>query len=356
MRVEFIFSEELVSKEKYLSEAASWVDSMRNGTSLKDGRILKDILSNEEKKELENYLMEILMPEIKIVSKAKKNRAKLDYDKAEDFQAILTMKVYEDFYKFNNVKFLVNKEKQYTISTFIDHKAREAMRDMMIAERDLPVNAIRNLRIINDTVLAIAEEEEISLDAVSPLMVYEKLSDRSISYKMVIALMDVYHGVVSIDEMEDNDDRLQDNTMNFEGTVIDEMDQKTRKVLDSVFGDFSKLELYIMMKEFGFLGDEVRSMTAKEISYKDYFVTMAREDKDGDKNIEFGDVHIKRPGRNSMVEEVLVESVFYVKEKFYNNKVAKIKKKLASLASKVAMNDIAGSLESYCINMWDSIS
>lgn len=124
-------------------------------------------------------------------------------------------------------------------------------------------------------------------------------------------------------------------------------------VLDNSFSDFSKLELYIFMKEFGFLGERVRSMTAKEMSYQDYFVMLAKEERNGEKNIEFGNVHIKRPGRNSGTEdEVFVESVYYVKEKFYSNKVAKIKKKLATLAGKIAMNDVAGCMEAYCNNLW----
>lgn len=51
---------------------------------------------------------------------------------------------------------------------------------------------------------------------------------------------------------------------------------------------------------------------------------MARKEKLGAKNIEFGTVKVSRPGRNSGVEDVLlVENVFYVKERYYNNKVPK---------------------------------
>jgi len=52
------------------------------------------------------------------------------------------------------------------------------------------------------------------------------------------------------------------------------------------------------MKEFGFLGKEIGSMTAREISYQDYFVDMVRKEKLGAKNIEFGTVKVTRPGRN----------------------------------------------------------
>lgn len=147
---------------------------------------------------------------------------------------------------------------------------------------------------------------------------------------MVISLMEIYYGVPSIDEMEDSDDRLQDITMDIETRVNLDMDKK----------------------EFGFLGDKERSMTAKELSYKDYFVEMAREDRDGVKNIESGNVQIKRPGRNSgCEEEIFVESVYYVKEKFYSNKVAKIRRKLAGINGKLSVLDLRGCLDEYFVQL-----
>lgn len=352
MRVEFL-KKESEKKEEYFTKAATWMDSMRNGTSLEDGRCIQAELSEEEQQELAENIMENLIPEIKTVAKFKKKRIGLDEYKAEELEAILEMKVFENFHKFNNVNYLSDKEKRYTISAFIENKAKEAMRDMMIQERNLPVNVIRNLRLINDVVLTVAEEEELNIDEVIAEMVYKKLDGKSISYKMVIALMEVYHGTISIDEMDNLDENLQSNLSNYEKKDNTELDKDTKKILDQVFGDFSKLELYILMKKFGFLGDKARKMTAKELSYQDYFVGMAREDKDGKKNIKFGNVKIERPGRNkNLNEEVFVESVYYVKEKFYSNKVAKIKKRLAALKDVISMEDVVGCLEAYFIDLW----
>lgn len=110
-----------------------------------------------------------------------------------------------------------------------------------------------------------------------------------------------------------------------EDKIVVDMDSSVKKKLDHVFDKFSDLELFILMKEYGFFGEHVRKLTAKELSYKDFFVELARADRSGGKNIEYGNVKIQRPGRSGgIVEEVLVESVYYVKEKFYSNKVAKI--------------------------------
>lgn len=131
------------------------------------------------------------------------------------------------------------------------------------------------------------------------------------------------------------------------------MDEITKAKMDAVFATFSDLELFILMKEFGFFGKEMGSMTVREMSYQDYFLEMVRKEKLGSKNIEFGNVKVTRPGRNSGAEEVLlVENVFYVKERYYNNKVAKIKKKLSSLAKSVEKDDLLGCLDGYCRKLW----
>lgn len=144
-----------------------------------------------------------------------------------------------------------------------------------------------------------------------------------------------------------------DGAADIEDEIELEMDPVTKAKMDAVFATFSDLELFILMKEFGFFGKEIGSMTAREMSYQDYFVDMARKEKLGAKNIEFGTVKVTRPGRNSGAEEVLlVENVFYVKERYYNNKVAKIRKKLASLATTVEKDDLLGFLDGYCWKLW----
>ena len=42
--------------------------------------------------------------------------------------------------------------------------------------------------------------------------------------------------------------------------------------MDALFVTFSDVELFILMKEFKFLGNQIGSMTAREMSYQDYFL------------------------------------------------------------------------------------
>lgn len=354
MNVESLFTTKGNKDKAVYTEMARVIESIRFGTVLPDGKNLKDELSESEKNEVENYVFERLMPEIITDVKMRGRRAQLDYSKEEELQSIMMMKVYEEFPKYNKQAHLKEQGLTFELSSFLNQIAKAAMREMMLQERGYGENVIRNLGIVTDAILAISDEKGISYDEVSADMVHEYLkTEKSISYRMVLSLMDIIHGSVSIDDMEDAENRLQDNTDYFIDAIDCEMDEDVKALLDAVFAGFSDFELYILMKEAGFFGEKMQRMTAKELSYRDFFVKLAREDKDGEKNIEFGDVHVGRCGRNSgRAEELFVESVYFVKEKFYNNKVAKIKRKLASLAGQVSMANLEGQLEGYCLNLW----
>ncbi len=353
MREVFIYDATTQAKDKYLTQAAVWMDSIRNGVSLDNGEVLKDSLSDNEKQELTGYIMEVMMPELENEVHFKSRRFGFDYDKTEDFKDILCLKVFEEFYRFNNPRFLKDKTKRYTIVTFIDHKSREAMRDLMVEERGLPINAVRNLRLISDAITEIRYEMDLAEEQITAELVFEKLAGKKISYPMVVTLMDLYRGIPSIDGLEEAENRFADCSGDFVEKLVNEISQDTKAAFDEVFLTFSKLELFIFMKEFGYFGEQVRKMTAKEISYQDHFVDMTRLDQDGEKNIEFGDVRVKRPGRNSgESNEILVESVHYVKEKFYSNKFAKVKRKFATLADKVSIDEIRAELKGYCLDLW----
>mgnify|MGYP004504642315 CR=1 FL=1 len=63
------------------------------------------------------------------------------------------------------------------------------MRDLLVQERDLSVNAIRNLRLVTNAIIEIAEETEVTADDVTPEMVAEKLADKSISLRLFRTLV-----------------------------------------------------------------------------------------------------------------------------------------------------------------------
>ena len=80
MRAEELFTVEGTGKEAF-TEMARVVESIRLGTTLPNGRCLRDELTAFEKKEVETYVLKKLMPEIKAASKAKSRKVELTYDR-----------------------------------------------------------------------------------------------------------------------------------------------------------------------------------------------------------------------------------------------------------------------------------
>jgi len=337
----------------YFTELARIQESIRLGTLFR-GRCLKRELSEEDKHDIEAEIIEILMPIVKVIARKKAFAAQMDYHKTEEFVDLVVIATYEQFHKFNAPVRVEKSGKTFEIGTYIGILTQNVMKEFIATERELPVNAVRNLDTINDAVIAIAMEEEQSIDSVTAEQVAEKLSDKSISLSMISDLLGILHGSISLDDITDTDIRLQDNTKNIEDNFKEDMEPQIKAALDALFVKFSDLELFILMKEMGFFGEDFRKLTAKELSYRDFFVELAEKDKDGPKNIEFGDVHVKRPGRKyGQDEEIFVESVRYVKEKFYSNKVAKIMKKVAKLGEVMEVEDVKGNLELYCRDVWN---
>lgn len=99
-------------------------------------------------------------------------------------------------------------------------------------------------------------------------------------------------GKASIEAIPNFEELLVDENSDVESNARFDIDAKTQAKLYAVFATFSDLELFILMKEFGFFGKEMGSMTVREMSYQDYFVDMVRKEKLGLKNIEFGNVKV----------------------------------------------------------------
>ncbi|MGO5072063.1 hypothetical protein [Roseburia faecis] len=353
MRVEDLFVVKSTGKDAF-TEMARVAESIRLGTRLSNGRCLKEELSVEEKDAAETYIMKKLIPEIREASKAKSRKLELSYEQEKLFNQLLLEHVYVEFHKYNKAQHLSQKDKTYEVSTFIDIQAKAAFRDYLIEERGLPVNTIQNMSLVSTAVAEIAMDKEIRPKEVTSDMVYEAVGkEKQISKEMIDILLGLLKGSVSIEEIPNFESTYSDGAADIEDEIELEMDPVTKAKMDALFVTFSDVELFILMKEFKFLGNQIGSMTAREMSYQDYFVEMVRNEKLGAKNIEFGSVKVIRPGRNrGAEEELLIEEVYYVKERYYNNKVAKIKKKLLSLAKVVEKDDLIGCLDSYCRNLW----
>ena len=99
------------------------------------------------------------------------------------------------------------------------------------------------------------------------------------------------------------------------------MEKETKQILDEVFSNMTCLDYYILIKEYGLLGEEIRKQEMDQFVKTETFFRLMDED-------------------NSIrSEQDLVKMVY--------NKKSKIKKILKSINGKVDMSDLEGGLEDY---------
>lgn len=155
------------------------IESIRLGSILPDGRCLRDDLTAFEREEVETYVLNQLMPEINSSVRGKSRRLELDYEQEKLFQQLLIIEVYKEFPKFNKAQHLTEKSKTYELSSFIELQSKAAFREYLIEEYTLPVNAIRNMKLISDAIAKIVMEQEIAPSDVTYNMVHEVIGEES---------------------------------------------------------------------------------------------------------------------------------------------------------------------------------
>lgn len=232
MRTEFKFPEG-TNRNEYLTKAAKWINSIEHKVDLEDGRNLSEELEAYEQEELRNYVYGMILKDVKTESRSKSKKVGLNYEQEKDYESVLQELIVMEFYKYNNPAYMTNPNKRYVISTFISQIAPRAMRIFLSEDRNLPVNVIRNLRILDKTINTIVKEKNISADDVTPEMIAEALNDVSISVKMIVDLMRLSHGSISLDVMlEENDEHLaeysKEDKYHFNG-----LDLNTKKKLNA---------------------------------------------------------------------------------------------------------------------------
>jgi hypothetical protein len=217
---------------------------------------------------------------------------------------------------------------EFTIETFIKSRTKSCMRDAIAEERGLSVNRGRLLQKINRIKGELSQELKINGDHISADMIYERMPG-NVSKQMIRELLYLERGSLSLSEMEESGEQFGDQNMNVGEVFEKELDEDTKQLLDEATARFSKLDVYILMKEFGLLGEDIRKQEMCEFVKSALF----RQLLDADLSVR---------SKNDPVR------IAY-------NKTVKIKKTLASLNGKIELVDLVGSLPGYFQRRWDEI-
>lgn len=360
-RKEFNFNNVTGNKEQYVKEMARYIAVARKGEPiiLPDGTEV--ILTREELTELEGNVMELIMKDIKEAAKYRAIKGQLCHNKLEELESILIEVVYTELPKYNDKSHLTE-DKQYRISTFISFCCKMAMRKLLCEERCLPVEALKNLKKINDAMIEIHKEQSIGYDHITAEMIYDYIqskrscdSRKRITLETIYYLMDLKNGYLSLEEMEDDEDGAGKQFASPEESVFDAankvLSKEDKEALDATIGSLSKLELFILIQQFGLLEQVYGKKTVKELSMDDFFVQLVAADKGGAKHITCRDIVIER-AKGSKMTPGLYENIRCVDEKFIHNKIAKIQQVLSKLGGMIAMADTADWICDYCLEKW----
>ena len=163
------------------------------------------------------------------------------------------------------------------------------------------------------------EEDDVSVE-----MIYQRLEQeavkqkkRPISKKLLIELLNHLNGVEYISELEEQGIQIAGK----EEKQPFVLEEETKQILDEVFSNMSGLDYYILLKEYGLLGEKIRKQEMDQFIKTETFLRLM----DNDNSIRS--------------EQDLVKMVY--------NKNSKIKKILKSINGKVDMLDLESVIEDY---------
>ena len=306
----------------YLTRAARIYASIVDDGLLKEENVFQVECSETELQEFKNYVFEIILPIVRKVVECESKRLML----SKSIQEILFSRVCElmvnDFGEFNMA--YEETGEIFSLECFIKSRIKGCIRASIAEEQGITVNRSRQLYTITKIRSAIAFDNQMEEDDVSVEMIYQRLEQeavkqkkRPISKKLLIELLNYLNGVEYISELEEQGIQIA-GKVEKQPFVLEE---ETKQILDEVFLNMSGLEIYILLKEYGFLGEEIRKQEMDQFVKTETFLRLMDEDK------------------GIRAEQNLIKMAY--------NKNSKIKKILKSMNGKVNMLDLEGVIEDY---------
>lgn len=308
--------------KSYLTRAARIYASIVDNGLLKEENVFQVESSETELQEFKNYVFEIILPIVRKVVECESKRMTI----SKSIQEILFSRVCElmvnDFGKFNSAYEVTGE--MYSFECFIKSRIKGCIRASIAEEQGLTVNRSRQLYTITKIRSTIAFDNQMEEENVSVEMIYQRLEQeaekqnkRPMTKKLLIELLDHLNGVGYISELEEQGIQIagKEEKQQFE------LKKETKQILDEIFSNMTSLDYYILIKEYGLLGEEIRKQEMDQFVKTETFFRLMDED-------------------NSIrSEQDLVKMVY--------NKKLKIKKILKSINGKVDMSDLEGGLEDY---------
>lgn len=232
------------------------------------------------------------------------------------------------FDRYNDPEHLKEKDKQFGIKSFIKMTTKYCMRDALARTLCIGLDQCKPLLKIRRAREKLCKIYHIDRESVSVEMIFDEL-EGTVSKDKIIELSQVEKGFVSLDQTRENGEQVDIYDDNYDEIFGNELSDEGQAALDKATAKMSDLDVYILMKEFGLLGESMRKMEMCDFVCTPTFKKLFDED--------------------TMIrsKEDPVKTAY--------NKNVKISKLLAELRSEVSVEDVEGCLVPYFMKRWEMI-
>lgn len=358
MRTTLTFNSNLESLTDYMTRITAILRAIRDNIPAADGINYSIELTEAEKLELFQETLILAIQEMERTTGKHCTRKHQFGQDEEDFISNFKIVISDNLLSFNDSDHLEDGEKQYQFSTFLKHLSSEALiltyAGMHGVTRDVEkkFNQILNIR------KKLAKDKERDIYSITPEMIHEVKPVYSV--KDIKAVLDYLDGRISVEQMLEEDgmegEAFEDK--NYEGADLknEEMDINVQKLFDLFLGKMSDIEKFFALVEIG-CSEKYESMTAEQLSVDSMFLNIVESDARYAKNIKFGDVVIKRPGRHSYTDnDIELKDVKYVGGTVVRYQREQTRLRWSKLSAALTEDDICGNKSvEYFRNAWNEL-
>lgn len=358
MRTTLTFNSNLESLSEYMTRITAILRAIRDNVPAADGVDYSIELTDAEKLELFQNALTLAVEEMeRTTGKHCIKKHNFGQDN-EDFISNYKIVISDNLLSFNDSEHLVDGEKQYQFSTFLKHLSSEALVLTYAGIHGVTRDVEKKFNQILSIRKRIAATKRIDIYEVSPEMVHELKPDYSA--RDIKAVFDYLDGRISVEKMleEDGMEGEAFEDPNGEGPDLknDVMDINVQKLFDLFLDRMSDLEKFFALIEIG-CSDKYATMTASQFSVDQTFLNIVEADKKYAKNIQTGDVVIKRPNRQAYTDrDVELKDVKFVGGNVVRYQREQTKLRWKKLKEVLTEDDVLGNKSvEYFQEKWNSL-
>lgn len=352
----FIFNGNNEDRSEYLTRMAQVIDSIRTGRIIPEiGDSYKNILTEDEQKELNDYVFSVMLPIIKEEGNfyIKKNGLR---DIADSYLNNLYLEVWKQFPKFNNPAY---KETDGTCAfrTFVKVYTKDPARKATNSEHGQSKYIGYKRNIIRKTQNYITVNLGIDIEDITPELIKEFMPAVS---KMQLSVEDIKNTLkmmqtrVDLEDFENNSDFAAE---------MGELLIATENVMNAfkLFMDkLRPLQKFIFCQNYGFCSGKYDDITLEQLVCDPDFLKIVKDDHIGTKHITRGDMDIKEPRLNGfeLPEPIHLTDVEHIDVNFVTHQRVRCNKLVIDFVTTNQFDeyDVKANLAALMRDVWDELA